>query len=79
MGKEQPNLEQEAIRELSERYFACKRILHDWSLPECKRIWFERQMKQAEQGLANFGIDEIIAIKDGEEKTEVVIFDGSEK
>ena len=78
MRETENNPTSEAIRELAERYFACEKILQDWKLPECKRIWFERQRDIARKGLAGFGVDEIIAVRDGEEKTEVVIFDANE-
>lgn len=73
------NLTNQAIRELSERYFTCEKILQSQDLPECRRVWFERQRDIAKDGLAKFGVDEIIAIRDnGREMTEVVIFDASE-
>jgi len=69
---------EQAIRELSQRYFACEKILEDWNLPNDRRVWFEEQQEIARDGLARFGVDEIIAIRGGEEIEEVVIYQADE-
>lgn len=64
------------IRDLSERHIACRRILEDWNLPECKRRWFEKARDEAGDNLAMLGVDKIVAIRNnGIEREEIVIFE----